>query len=592
MDRREHEKKGVKKYGIVFSLDGENWVPAYRIFPAMTWDRLNGHIGAKKDSWRHANDEALKVLAEYREEAIAKSDQPGAIEAIRRADDYIDFIEKIHDEVNVAREKMPETEVTKKSEEDIFLSKVEVDALRKIPVEDIRKVFKESGIELYPSGKKKVRNAIDVAMIEARLPYAKAIIRLAEYFPDVIKKIMSDDFDDAVAQAKMIARESGDDFKKFEKSNFHHAAGREVARFFKGVQAKNIDFPYLGKRGMTLPKIVNAVPELVEWCKNIEDIYCSIKLADGRIGFMIEECGSDFLKRCPANCVVENDGKKCGYWIIDKKYSEPKFYDDFLKFLQQKNHNVKNVRGAFLPKFFVPKDGFIKIPKAHVENFSTRKAVEFEALIEDFRIHWKNENSPEISSRPVDVDYRTLLDRFRKDVQRERIKIFAKRLKRVFVPPWIRTLGQRLEESIYFSEEEIKPVEMKKAVAKNLFVAGANPDEVYSFFADKRRPKPGTVSRGRSGAEDLKDREIVASMSPENVDMECRWRNRRGKPKVQRSVFDDREADLRQRNALRDIKIWYMGMKRTQAVEKPVEQQTHNQRGSESEIDQSDAPRM
>lgn len=83
MQRREHDGR----YGIVFSLDGEHWQSAGKVCKEMTWGRLNGHIGAKKDSWREANENARVALEEARlkfdleESATSSESNPSPVPA-------------------------------------------------------------------------------------------------------------------------------------------------------------------------------------------------------------------------------------------------------------------------------------------------------------------------------------------------------------------------------------------------------------------------------------------------------------------------------------------------------------------------------
>lgn len=156
MERREHAKD---QFGLVFSLDGEHWHAASTVCPEMTWPKLNGSIGAKKDSWRNASKDITAILEE-------------------------------------ARKKYAEVEPTRKSIDIVFqkLSKEEVDALRAIPVEEARAAMERAGVKLTPDGK--ARTAIDVAVKEGKLSFPEAVMKLAELFPEKVEALRKEPKED------------------------------------------------------------------------------------------------------------------------------------------------------------------------------------------------------------------------------------------------------------------------------------------------------------------------------------------------------------------------------------------------------------
>ena len=519
MDRRTHGER----HGLVYSLDGQHWMAASDVCPDMSWRALDGHIGAKPGSWRAAGEGVREALA-------------------------------------AARARIDATVPTAKAAKEAgqMLSKAEIQGLRDLPPDVVRDALRGEGVKLS-SRPKDVRNGLDVAIKEAGIPYADAVRRLAEIFPDAIRAGRDGgaaaSYADAVAAARAEATAAGKPMPEYAPGEFGHEAGVELVQWWRALQLDRIDIhtavspgargPVWGhnRKGMSLSDTLRAMPSLLAVAAKgtagdaPTTIYCAPHWREDRVGIMVDDVRDpDFLRRNPPNAVIAtSDGPPQAFWILDRKYPEREFYDDFTANLNRLYGDPKILRQGHdtrVAGFHNKKrpQGDRPLPRVHVRESSTRRPVEMERLVESYRREWEARRDRD---RQIQDRRRQQLEAVGRDLVRQaraEADELAARLRRVPVPDWIKDAGLRARDYLIAKDGLGDRSRIDARVARILYNSGAAPDQVYSYLIAhmvqddtpvERRHKDGTLYteakvQGPAG-KDRQARRITANMAPPSI---------------------------------------------------------------------------
>lgn len=518
MERRTHGER----HGLVYSLDGQHWMAASDVCPDMSWRALDGHIGAKPGSWRAAGEGVQETLAAAR----ARIDRTVPTAAAAKAAGQM-------------------------------LSKAEIQGLRDLPPDVVREALRGAGIDLSPRPKD-VRNGLDVAIKEAGIPYADAVQRLAALFPDATRAGRDGgaaaSYADAVAAARAEAEAAGKPMPEYAPGEFGHEAGVELVQWWRALQLDNIDIhtavspeaagrgPVWGhnRKGMSLSDTLRAMPSLLAVAAKgtagdaPTTIYCAPHWREDRVGIMVDDVRDpDFLRRNPPNAVIAtSDGPPQAFWVLDRKYPERQFYDDFMAELNRRHGDPKVLRQGHdtrVAGFRNKKrpQGDKPLPRVHVAESSTRRPVEMERLVEAYRQEWEARRDQD---RRIQDQRRQQLGALGRDLVRQarsEADELAGRLRRVPVPDWIKATGIRARDYLIAKDGLKDRSRIDARVARILYNAGAKPDQVYSYLLDhmvqddtpvQRAHKDGTLYteakiQGPAG-KDRQARRVTANMAP------------------------------------------------------------------------------
>lgn len=552
MDRREHVRKdGSTAYGLVFSLDGENWQAASVTYKPFTWKELDGHIGAKPGSWRKANADALDILAGVRarqQEEPEHGEEPPV---------------DVSQELEKSRAGQTLIVPTEKAEREIMktYSKEEIQGIVGIPVDEAREALKAAGVDLNPANaRKKIRTSVDVAMQEGGLSYPEALDKLAALFPDAVatgRETGIGTCQDAVDEARRQAQADGDSFNEYKPGQFGYEFRQNLVKWWRALQLEKIDIHTnisdaayekaraegkaiwpLNVRDASLYDVIRETSQIMALSASGQteeapiSVFCTPKWREGKIGIMIDDLGkpafskgmdaalemgrSFFEKYPPSAKVATSDRLPQGFWIVDRKYPEQEFYDDFIHHLNavygdskiiKQGHDTR-IPGLYNRKKFA-QDGSGRTPKAHLLESSTRRPVEMEAMIDAYRPIWERREKEKAALvrqqaqadrrplRPESPDYQAAGESAAVIRAREGLRL-------VDIPKFIFETGQRCLR--YFSAKFQRGVKageyayfdrsrVDSETARVLYCAGASMDEVYSYMADHACQNEDIVSR-------------------------------------------------------------------------------------------------
>lgn len=576
MQLREH---GDRK-GLVFSLDGETWAPASRVCPQMTWGALNGNIGAKKDSWRDMRSQTRETLEarrkeERKPEAATSTPEPEDIEMETMDEIIAGALERARRDMDLL-EPMPATE--KKLTFD-GLSKAQVYALRDIDTETAREALKAGGIELKEAKGKRIRTAIDVAMYEGGLAYHDAAVKLAELFPDVAKlgteqegnqyqKILD------MAKAEILAK--GGKWTDYERGTMGDRCGREMVKWWQALQLDRIDIhtnthaaseanqertfttsdgrersgiPPCNKDGATLADLLAARPQLMAISAAGDHsapphLFCAPHWRDGRVGIMLDDVKRPFLKIFRPNAIVHTSSEsRQAFYLLDRKY-EPEFYDVFMAHVNEAYGDGKIDKTGWdtrLPGLFNQKRDktlFNKKTGEHdelvkIEWSSTAYPKNFAGFVDDYHAAWirqgglldqqagaeaKAEGKPapakprQTAGRPASRNYETIKS------DDPKFQAVYNQLKKVELPKWLEDIGMDSRQYLIdtFTAQGLDRSRVDSGVARALYQAGANPDEVYTFFTRHlaQRELPGKERIDSDKTADRQARRLATNLAP------------------------------------------------------------------------------
>lgn len=556
MQRREHPNG---RFGLVFSMDGQNWTAASKVFPPMSWGSLNGKIGAKKDSWRDARDEVREMLKASRQQ----DETAGEVEE----KDVDGIIQSALDKV---RSKMPVSEPMPEAEKKLTfnaLSKSQVYALRDIDMATARTALVKAGCKLRKNPPKVPKTAIDVAIHEAGLPYHDAAIKLAELFPEVVRlgaEQEKDSYEKIIEMAKAEILAKGGKWKDYDRGSMGDRCGREIVKWWQALQLDRIDLhcatghagrehkdrtfetasgkirhgiPTFIKDNCTLPELLAARPQLMAISAASDHlapahIFCTPYWRKNRVGIMLDDVRESFIKQYQPNAIVHTSSEsRQAFYIIDRNF-ENEFYDQFMRqvnaeFGDQKVlrvHHDTRVAGFFNKKWDVTlydpqtgeKDELVKVEWA-----STAVPQAFIGLIEECHTAWKvkkdeidkanDETQKQQIGRPRTLDYETVKS------NTPEFEAFCESLALVELPEWVETIGLETRDALI--ERYAKNLDRSKVdsgTARALYHAGANPDQVFSFFVQHlaQRELPGKDRIENDRVSERQARRLAANLAP------------------------------------------------------------------------------
>lgn len=556
MQRREHPNG---RFGLVFSMDGQTWTAASKVFPPMSWGALNGRIGAKKDSWRDARDGVKEFLKTSRQQDATA----GEVEE-REVDQIIKTVlDEVRNELTVS-EPMPEAE---KKLTFNALSKSQVYALRDIDMSTARSALVKAGCRLRKNPPKVPKTAIDVAIHEAGLSYHDAAVKLAELFPEVARlgaEQEKDSYERILELAKQEILASGGKWRDFEKGSMGDRCGREIVRWWQALQLDHIDLhcatghanrenkdrvfetskgnirhgiPTFIKDGCTLPELLAARPQLMAISAASDHlapahIFCTPYWRKGRVGIMLDDVREHFIKQYPPNALVHTSSEsRQAFYIIDKKF-ESEFYDQFMRQLNEefgdkkvlRVHHDTRVAGFFNKKrdvtLYDPQTGE-KNELVKVEWSSTAAPQAFIGLMEECHAAWKSkkdemdkadgETQKQQIGRPRTLGYETV------KANTPEFEAFCESLTLVELPDWVENIGLETREALI--ERYAKNLDRSKVdsgTARSLYHAGANPDEIFSFFMQHlaQRELPGKDRIESDKTAERQARRLTANLAP------------------------------------------------------------------------------
>lgn len=439
------------------------------------------------------------------------------------------------------------------------MTREEIEGLKNLPPDFVRETLKAAGIPLHEP-RKTPRTGIDVALHEAGWDYRDALERMAALFPDAVKAGVETgltSFESALEEARRQAKAAGKDFREYPAGHLGYIYRKELYKWWKALRLDKIDvhtnvsqeaqalsdrsIPRLNRSDVSLYDMLRFAPVVLAISAAGKTkvapttLYCKPKWQEGKIGLMIEDLGKPalvdgyeaamalgerILAEYPPSAIVDtSDRLPQAFYILDQKYPEKAFYDDFMKWLNAEFGDPKVVRqgwdtrlaGLFNKKDFC-RDGSGRTPMCKLRSASTRYPIEMERLIGEYRPVWEREQSERPKPEPVEVpagaysvpasalggeEYGLLSrDAFRAELERayceeasdsEGFKAACALLEEVEIPDYVYRTGQacekyELKKWAERSTERPDRSAVDATTARVLYSVGASPHEVYSYM--------------------------------------------------------------------------------------------------------------
>lgn len=347
-------------------------------------------------------------------------------------------------------------------------------ALRAIPVDDARRALEAEGVALHPPVKRakgkdgvammvpaKSRTAIDVCVYEAGLDYRESLCRLAALFPDALENPvqakpatskpgqkssrMSPECEAAILCAKSLAEAAGKPFRTYEYGKTGYAIMRDMFEWFKGLRLESVDIhsqvsreaiqraildgrrepPKLNTKGSDIYELFRYAPVMMAVNAAgspdaVTGVFCGPNWPEGKIGIVINRPDPDFVAQCPPTAIADTGGGGWqAYYVIERKYGEPAFYDFATETLNAhhgkptKNRGTLNragldIRvGGFFNREDAPQDG--RYARCLLREASGEYPAAFEKLVDEMRpiwesMQWPAAEIPEIPPMPDALD--------------------------------------------------------------------------------------------------------------------------------------------------------------------------------------------
>lgn len=294
------------RFGLVYSLDGENFEAASAVCPSLAYEPLLQRLNAK--SWRDARPEIKKILEEAR----------------------------------AARYTLPAP--LPQEQEKMTYSKATLDLMRKIPTSQ---VFEALGMEPQEKTRtgRPLKTSFDACFLAGHT-YAEAADFLAQKFPEVLNGSIKSE---AVPVDEMMeaAKAQGINFGKMERS------AKAVAEFMAALQITNMDvttnvpfdlvkeYKEKGERldnlhnaeNLTFTQIASKLGILAKLNMagkpgtHPVGIFCEPKWPQGKIGFLVDDVKPELLrKHKPTALLATSSESSQAFYIMPQRYPIP-FYD-------------------------------------------------------------------------------------------------------------------------------------------------------------------------------------------------------------------------------------------------------------------------
>lgn len=447
------------------------------------------------------------------------------------------------------------------------LIKSQIQALRDLPVAHVRKALTDAGFSLQPP-KRPIKNAIDVAIYEGGMSYQDAQDKLAELFPEVLEvgdRVHISSFASTFEGAMAAAKRQRKVFPAFSQQAMRTA--RDLVAWWKALQLESIDvnpgIPRVVKeackdrvfidrlhrvnhgvycntklRNLDLYETIRHIPHLLALSAQGRTetapvgIFCTPHWRSNLAGIMMDDIfnpdymahNPDLLDRFPPSAIINtSDRLPQAFWILNKIFPEPAFYDAFVVHLNEHFFGDRKIRkmgwntriGGFMNQKHYMQDGSGRTPFVHVRESSSRYPMEMEAYMRQFHEQWLKDRQAaglpiEIAKAPEPAPSRqaaspTDFARAQAkpkiveapaengeakpwDIAEGSIKMdeMYKKLRKVAVPEWVTELGKSFQK--YFKDHP-GPARTRSEtdfeVAFMLHACGVYPGEIYSFFLDK-----------------------------------------------------------------------------------------------------------
>lgn len=506
-----------KRKGLTFTLDGEVWEKAGAVCPAMSYDALDGKLGAKKGTWRKARPEVREMAVKAREEIeftepVAKLAEVEMCVTILDAKvNRIEIIKELESNEDVHFEDAPAAETkTGIIDERFDLSKEQIAKLRAFPLED--------AMAMFPGGHsttRRVRNPIDYLVYQHDKTYDEACQLLAGKFFD---RLDSKTVDDWIREAK----EAG---ARIESPAAERIA-RDIIAQWDALQLDRMDLHTSIPQSMRKEKFYNFIKndaKLIDVLKAIPNlqrlsmhgtietdpvhIFFSPKWPEGKVGIMLDDVRPDFLSDCPPSAVIAtSDRSRQAFYILSKKY-EPEFYDYFIreinvlygdKKILKVGHDSRLAGFANQKREKTGSPG--KAPVAKVVNSSSRYPVEMEKIAENFYRRWKQQREtiqPAQPRRNISVG-----DSKEKATGEKAGTRVWENIRKVELDENFIRAGLREQERIRkIYGKDVKTYDRSRCdsmTARFLYDMGATPDQVASWLYEYQEQDETPVPRERT----------------------------------------------------------------------------------------------
>lgn len=286
--RREH---GPKKFGLVFSDDGQNFQSASDVCPELTYKKAVDALGGK--SWRAAREGVRETL-----------------EAARAA------------RVQVQQEavKMPE------------YTKAQKEALRRIPLDQVWQALGRAPIEKLANGRQ-IKNAFD-ATTAAGMPYHDALVFLAERFPAALGRAGQ------IEMAQAAVSSVQDTLDRRDRSR-----AEDIALFMSALHVERLEVETALSQGardrgfhaftgeVDYASLCDKLPLLAAMSSagtpvtDKTGIFCRPLWPDGRVGFIVDDVKPGFAEKFPPSVLLAtSDHSRQAIYSLPRRY-EPAFYE-------------------------------------------------------------------------------------------------------------------------------------------------------------------------------------------------------------------------------------------------------------------------
>lgn len=446
----------------------------------------------------------------------------------------------------------------------MHLTKSQIQALRDLPVDHVRQAFLDAGQALRQATRP-VRNGLDVAIYEAGLPYQQAQEKLAMLFPEALEigdRVRISTFEDAFEGAMRAAKARREPFPAFSPQGMRTA--RDLVTWWKALQLESLDInpgiPRAVKdrckdriftdfqghkhkgiyvntklKGLDLYDTIRLIPYMMALSAQGRTetepvgIFCTPHWRFDRVGIVMDDIfnpdfmsnNPDLLEKYPPSAIINtSDRFPQVFWILEKKFPEPEFYDDFVIHLNTTFHGDKKIRrmgwntrvGGFLNQKRFCQDGSGRTPFVHVRESTSRYPIEMHNYMCQFHEQWLKQRDTvglmnDFASAPDPIKSKPArklagpLDFARLPAEPEQPQVpgvaepwdiaegsisldkMVSRLKKVILPDWVEQLGLQFQE--YFKthpDPKRTRSETDFEVALMMHECGIYPDEIYSFM--------------------------------------------------------------------------------------------------------------
>ncbi len=514
------------RQGLVYSLDGEKWEAGSSIGEGFTLAAMEEKAGGSK--YRHPRANVQEILQEARKDMATEIPTPAA------------------------EAKTP-------------LSREQVQALRLIPIDDVRAKL---GVE--PTDSKKVRNGLDVAIHEMGLPYDEAVKKVAAAFPGVVS---GEDLINTVPAESYKARLAASDLPESLHRNAMDAMKQIDAygceRFHVYASGDGVGYTSEKKypQGMTQVDLMKEIPNLARLNAGCNaHIYFAPVHAQEKISIPVDDVNPILTdKYRPSLTLATSDRSKQAHYVVVKKY-EHEFYDWLTKNVNEQYGDKKIVTAehdtrlcGFTNRKQFKTDGSEEYPYAKVIQHTPVKCTEFEKYVDQKYTEWQRVKHDRIEAVPGKIDAPADKDKAEAQEKLYQSLRMAQNMteyqKRTYAALEREPVPGRMDVDARNYQTHLRKqygpqIDRSKAdsmIARHMYDQGATPNQVYTWMKDHMTQDATPVQRRHT---DGKEYTTVKNASVDSADRAARRVATNMMPKTPVKAAVSVEADTDRHSAM------------------------------------------